>query len=251
MTKCLVIQHVAAESSWAIGDALDRAGVAADIRRADAADPIPGNATGHGALVVMGGPMSALYDEGFPSRRAEVALLADFLALGKPTLGVCLGAQLLAIAAGAAVRPGESGPEIGWGPVELSPHATTDTLLTGLPRHIDVLHWHGDTFELPPGSVRLAASPQYRNQAFRVGEAAWGLQFHLEVTAAAVDGFVAAFGDEATHAPGGAVAIRRATPHALDALLPWRELVLDRFATLVAGVEADGSRDHFADISSP
>jgi len=251
MTKCLVIQHVAAESAWAIGDALDRAGVVLDVRRADAGDPIPTDAADYDGIVVMGGPMSAVSDDGFPSRRAELAVLTDALAIGRPTLGVCLGAQLLALATGATVRLGESGPEIGWAPVELSPHADGDALLNGLPRHIVVLHWHGDTYELPAAAVYLAGSERYRNQAFRVGEAAWGLQFHLEVTAPAVDAFVAAFGDEADGMPGGAAAIRRATPRALDALGPWRELVFDRFARLVAGVEGDGSRDRFADISSP
>lgn len=251
MTKCLVIQHVAAESAWAIGDALDRAGVVLDVRRADAGDPIPTAAADYDGIVVMGGPMSALSDDGFPSRRAELAVLTDALAIGRPTLGVCLGAQLLALAAGATVRPGESGPEIGWAPVELSPHADADALFNGLPRHIVVLHWHGDTYQLPGASVYLAGSERYRNQAFRVGEAAWGVQFHLEVTADAVDAFVAAFGDEADGMPGGAAAIRRATPRALHELGPWRQVVFYRFASLVAGVEGDGSRDRFADISSP
>jgi GMP synthase-like glutamine amidotransferase len=251
MANCLVVQHVAPESAWAIGHALERAGVVVDVRRADAGDPIPTDASDYDGIVVMGGPMSALSDDGFPSRRSELTLMTEALAVGRPTLGVCLGAQLLAVAAGATVGPGETGPEIGWGPIEFSSDARDDALFNGLPRHIDVLHWHGDTYELPRGSVYLAGSERYRNQAFRVGEAAWGLQFHLEVTADAVDAFVAAFDDEASHAPGGAAAIRRAAPRALDALRPWQELVFDRFATLVAVAKEDGSRGRFADISSP
>ncbi len=251
MTSCLVVQHLAPESPWAIGDALASAGIAVDLRRADLGDPIPPSAADHAGLVVMGGPMSALSDDGFATRRAELALLSDAMESGKPTLGVCLGAQLLALAGGGRVRPGEHGPEVGWAPVELTDAAGDDALLAGLPRHIDVLHWHGDTYEPPPGSVQLATSARYSNQAFRVGDAAWGLQFHLEVTSDAVDAFVDAFADEAGCAPGGAAALRRATPRQLERLRPWQQLVFDRFAALVSGAHGDESRDRFANISSP
>ncbi len=251
MTSCLVVQHLAPESSWAIGDALAGAGIVVDVRRADLGDPIPTSAADHDGVVVMGGPMSASSDDGFATRRAELALLSDAVTSGKPTLGVCLGAQLLALAGGGRVRPGEHGPEVGWAPVGLSAAAAADPLFNGLPRHIVVLHWHGDTYELPGASVYLAGSERYRNQAFRVGEAAWGVQFHLEVTSDAVDAFVDAFADEAGWAPGGAAALRRATPHRLEQLRPWQQLVVDRFAALVSGAHGDESRDRFANISSP
>ncbi|HEY6471880.1 MAG TPA: type 1 glutamine amidotransferase [Acidimicrobiales bacterium] len=251
MTSCLVVQHLAPESSWAIGDALASAGIVVDVRRADMDDPIPTSAADHDGVVVMGGPMSASSDDGFVTRRAELALLSDAVTSGKPTLGVCLGAQLLALAGGGRVRPGEHGPEVGWAPVELSPVAAADPLLAGLPRRVDVLHWHGDTYEPPPGSVQLASSGRYANQAFRVRDAAWGVQFHLEVTSDAVDAFVDAFTEEAGCAPGGATALRRATPHQLEQLRPWQQLVFDRFAALVGGAHGDESRDRFVDISSP
>jgi GMP synthase-like glutamine amidotransferase len=251
MTNCLVVQHVAAEPGYALGDALERSGVALDVRRVDEGDPVPLASTSYDGIVVMGGPMSASSAVDFPSRRAELSLLADALRTGVPTLGVCLGAQLLAIAAGGSVRRGESGPEIGWAPIVLTAEAAEDPILAGLPRHLEVLHWHGDAYELPPGSTHLAGSARYRNQAFRTGPSAWGLQFHLEVTVAAVDAFVTSFGDEAVDAPGGPAAIRRATPQALDVLRPWRVLVFDRFAALVSQTEPDGSRGCFADISAP
>jgi GMP synthase-like glutamine amidotransferase len=251
MTSCLVVQHLAPESAWAIGDALANAGIIVDVRRADLGDPIPTSVADHDGLVVMGGPMSATSDDGFVTRRAELALLSDAVTSGRPTLGVCLGAQLLTLAAGGRVRTGENGPEVGWAPVELSTAAGTDPLVAGLPRHIDVLHWHGDTYEQPTGAVHLASSERYRNQAFRVGEAAWGLQFHLEVTTEAVDAFVDAFAEEAGCAPGGAAVLRRATPRRLEQLRPWQELVFDRFAALVVGVHGDESRDRFANISTP
>ena len=240
MTNCLVVQHVAPESAWAIGDALVRAGIEPDVRRMFAGDALPPDASGHDGVVVMGGPMSAASDDGFATRRAELALLADALGRAVPTLGVCLGAQLLAAAAGATVGPGADGPEIGWAPVDLAPDAVSDRLFAGLPERLTVLHWHGDAFDLPPDAHRLAGSVRYPIQAFRVGAAAWGVQFHVEVTAAAVEGMVRAFSEEAALAAGGAAAIRRTTPEALAALAPWRDLVFDRFTAMV------GEADHAA-----
>jgi GMP synthase-like glutamine amidotransferase len=234
MANCLIIQHVAPESAFALEDALVRAGVHVDTRRVFAGDPVPAEVAGWDGLVVMGGPVSAASDEGFPSRPTELALLADALRAGVPTLGVCLGAQLLALAGGGPVYSGERGPEIGWSPVSLVAARHDDPLLAGLPDELTVLQWHGDTFGLPPGGQLLASSERYPNQAFRLGDAAWGLQFHLEVTAAAVEGFAAAFGADAEGLPGGLDAIRSATPDALGVLARWRDIVGDRFAALVA-----------------
>jgi GMP synthase-like glutamine amidotransferase len=251
MANCLVVQHVEPESAFAIGDALARAGIETDVRRVFDGDAIPPDASTHDGLVVMGGPMSAMFDDGFPTRRAELTMIADALARGVPVLGVCLGAQLLAIAAGARVERGADGPEVGWGPVELKPAAAADPLFEGVPERLDVLHWHGDTFELPPGAVHLARSTRYPNQAFRVADLAWGLQFHLEVTVGAVEGFLDAFADEAAAAEGGAVSLRRATPGAVSDVSHWRDLVLDRFAALVRHASGDESRHRFAGVSEP
>ena len=234
MPSCLVIQHVEPESAFAIETALTAAGVTVDTRRAFAGDAVPAGADGMDGLVVMGGPMSAASDRGFPSRPAELALLADAVQAGVPTFGVCLGAQLLAAAGGGAVRPGHGGPEIGWGPVTLAAGRGDDPLFGGLPEQLTVLHWHGETFDLPPGAVHLAGNDRYANQAFRLGPAAWGVQFHLEVTAEAVGGFLAAFGADAEGVDGGARRIAQATPGALGELGAARDLVLGRFAALVA-----------------
>jgi GMP synthase-like glutamine amidotransferase len=253
MRQCLIVQHVKAEPSWAIGTALRRAGIEADVRRTFAGDALPPDTSGYGGVVVMGGPMSACSDHGFATRQAEVALLGDALARAVPTLGVCLGAQLLALAAGARAYRGADGPEVGWSSVDLLEAVDDDALFGGVPRRLPVLHWHGDTFDLPPGAVLLARTARYPNQAFRVREAAWGLQFHLEVTAAAVQGLLEAFPADAACAPGGAVAVEAATVMALGALAMWRDLVFDRFAGLV-GAEPSapgraGSRHGYAHIS--
>ncbi len=202
MPTCLVVQHVVPESAWSVGTALERAGATLDVRRTFAGDGIPSDTEGLAGLVVMGGPMSAATDEGFPTRRDEVALLADAVARGLPTLGICLGAQLLAVSAGADVSAGAGGPEIGWAPVDFTSAAADDVLLHGLPDRLCVLHWHGDTFTLPAGGELLASNDRYERQAFRVGPVAWGLQFHMEVTAEAVEGFLAAFADEADQRAG-------------------------------------------------
>ncbi len=231
---CLVVQHVEPERPYAIGDALGAAGVAVDLRRVFAGEPLPSDLTGFAGCVIMGGPMSACDDEGFPTRRFELDLLVDALAREVPTLGVCLGAQLLARAAGGKVFPGGAGPEVGWAPIELTRSAAHDPLLADIPARLTVLHWHGDTFDLPPGSAHLATSARYPTQAFRIGAVAWGLQFHLEVDDEAVGAFLDAFGSDAGRAGTSAASIDAATPGALDALRPHRARVLARFAQLVA-----------------
>jgi GMP synthase-like glutamine amidotransferase len=249
MSSCLVVQHVAPERSFAIGEALDAAGVEIEIRRTFAAEPLPQGLEDFDGLVVMGGPMSATSDEGFPTRRHEIALLGQALELELPTLGVCLGSQLLATAAGGRVLRGSAGLEIGWAPVWLSAAAGEDPLLAAAPTAMTVLHWHGDTYDLPRGAVHLASSEQYMQQAFRVGDRAWGLQFHLEVDEVAVAGFVEAFGEDARRAGTTQTAIASATAGALRALGPHRDAILGRFAAIVAdGVSCAGHVDELADL---
>lgn len=233
MPTCLVVQHVPPESAFVIADALSECGVEIDTRPVFSGAPVPPRSNGFDGIVIMGGPMSATSDDGFPTRGAELALIADALHSGTPVLGICLGAQLLAVAAGAAVHKGTSGIEVGWGDVQLGPACAFDPLFAGLPGTLEVMHWHGDTFDLPDGAVHLIGNPTYANQGFRLGDSAWGLQFHLEVTAEAVDGFVAAFPSEASLAEGGTEAIRTATATALGRLEGARDVVLRRFASLV------------------
>ena len=233
MARAVVIQHLEPEGPAAIGEALRRHGLDVDVVRVDRGDPVPGDLSDVAALVIMGGPMSARSDDDYPTRRSELALVREAISRGTPMLGVCLGAQLLAAAAGGEVIDGH-GPEIGWAPIELLDEADDDALLGGLRGSFDVLHWHGETYTLPPEATHLARSASYEQQAFRVGPMAWGFQFHLEVDAAAVGGFVDAFAEEADLAPGGRSGLVEDTPAALDQLAPIRDRVLDRFAALAA-----------------
>jgi GMP synthase-like glutamine amidotransferase len=234
MPSCLVIQHVSPERPYAIGDSLADGGVTVDLRRVFAGDPLPDDLSGHDGLVVMGGPASANLDDGFPTRRAEIALLAEGVQRQVPVLGVCLGAQLLAIATGGSAFPGDAGPEIGWGPVTLAPAAADDPLLGSAgTTTLEVLHWHGDTFRLHPDAVVLASNDRYANQAFCVGSRAWGLQFHVEVDGPGVQAMVAAFGDEAKVNDDGPAGILDRAPAVLAALTPVRDRFVGAFVELI------------------
>jgi len=130
-------------------------------------------------LVVMGGPMSINDEEEFPWLALEKKFIRDVIAKGKPVLGICLGAQLIAGAMGAQVYPNQV-KEIGWFPVQAVP--STDNSIFRLPAKTEVFHWHGETFGLPPGATLIARSEGCENQAFQMGRSVIGLQFHLETT---------------------------------------------------------------------
>ena len=129
-------------------------------------------------LVVLGGPIGAYEDHRYPFLKTELQVIERALLAGSRILGICLGAQLLARVLGARVYPGTR-KEIGFGSVQLT-EAGLNSSLTALGA-LPVLHWHGDTFDLPIGAMRLAASTLYENQAFSAGDRILGLQFHLEV----------------------------------------------------------------------
>jgi GMP synthase (glutamine-hydrolysing) len=180
MPKLLVFQHAAHEPLGTLDPHLRREGFRiryVNFARQPGARP---GIDGYDALIVLGGPMNVDEAERHPHLPHEVEVIRDALDRGRPVLGICLGAQLLAHALGGHVgRAAE--PEIGWHDVALSDAAGDDPLLghfSGIER---VFQWHGDTFELAADATHLASSERCANQAFRVGDAAWGLQFHLEV----------------------------------------------------------------------
>jgi GMP synthase (glutamine-hydrolysing) len=132
------------------------------------------------AVLAFGGAMHADHEDRHPWLKEEKQLLADLLERGVPLLGVCLGAQLLAEAAGAPPHPADQ-PEIGWYPVELTGEGASDPLLAPLAPAFCAFQWHSYEFPLPPGATPLARSAACL-QAYRIGDAAWGIQFHAEVT---------------------------------------------------------------------
>jgi len=138
-------------------------------------------------LIMMGGPMSV--NDELPYIREEEKLVRDFAARGKKILGICLGAQIMAKALGAKVYAGPQ-KEIGWHDIELTKEGVEDPLMRSLATHpvvrdfwrrFKVFHWHGETFDIPEGAVRLASSELYPNQAFRYGSKSYAFQFHIEV----------------------------------------------------------------------
>ena len=180
--RCVVVQHVAHEGPGLIASLAAEHGVALEVRRTWRREALPA-ARETGGVVVLGGPMGVYEAAAHPHLVAEQALLADACALGLPVLGVCLGAQLLAAALGSRVFKGQV-QEIGAGSVTLTGAGERDPVLGPSGPIMPAFHWHGDTFDLPPGAVLLASSAAYPHQAFRVGERAYGLQFHVEVDAA-------------------------------------------------------------------
>jgi GMP synthase-like glutamine amidotransferase len=178
--RVLVLQHIACEPPGVFEDVLDERGAELHRVELDAGEPLP-DWREFDAIVAMGGPMSANDDAELPWLADEKHLIGEAVHAGTPYWGVCLGVQLLAASFGARVYAGPV-PEVGILPVELTLDGLMDPVFEGLPHDVLTLQWHGDTFDLPHDAVRLAGSPAYPNQAFRV-QKAYGVQFHLEVSA--------------------------------------------------------------------
>ena len=186
MPTVLVVEPDASDPSGPLGDWLRDAGLILDIVRPHLGDCLPLDLGGYAGLVVLGGAQSATDRPDVTPWMGEVrALLRAGLAQTVPILAICLGGQLLAQEAGGSVRAGSAGPEIGALLVGKRDAAFEDPVFAQLPITPLVIQWHHDEIDaLPPGAVLLANSVSYPHQAFRVGDAAWGLQFHIETTPA-------------------------------------------------------------------
>ena len=156
--------------------------------------PLPQPLDSYEAVLVFGGAMHADQDDRHPWLLEENMFLQRLLAIHTPVLGVCLGAQLLAKAALAPVYRAPS-PEIGWVEVELTSEAVDDAVFSQLPERFEAFQWHYYTHDVPGGGSELARSAAC-TQAFRLGESAWGIQFHAEVTLAQVESWLASGVDE-------------------------------------------------------
>lgn len=177
--RVLVLQNYPDTGLGQIGPALEAAGVAVDLRRLHLGEDLPAGAEGHDGLIVLGGAQNALDDEGSPYFPALLELVRLFEAKDRSVLGICLGAQLLARAFGAENRLGAA-KEFGWCDVALTEQGGHDPLTGALPQRFPIFQWHDDTFTLPAGATCLASSDAAPVQAFRIGRAAYGVQFHFE-----------------------------------------------------------------------
>jgi GMP synthase (glutamine-hydrolysing) len=179
MRKLLVFQHSAREPLGLLDPMLRAHGFRMRYVNFSRQPEVRTDVSRYNGLVVLGGPMNVDQVDRFPHLATEIAAIQEALKRGIPVLGICLGAQLLAAALGANVRP-HSVREIGWYRLHPTAAANSDRLC----RHFDgsqhVFQWHAYTFDLPHGAIHLASTPTCPNQAFRFGERAYGLQFHLE-----------------------------------------------------------------------
>jgi GMP synthase (glutamine-hydrolysing) len=204
-----VIRHVAFEDLGCFADVLAARGIEAHYIEAPTADLGRLAADSDEPLVILGGPISVNDTADYPFLQQEITLLERRLALDKPTLGICLGAQLMAKALGANVYPGPA-KEIGWYPLNLTEAGHHAGLGMLIENDVRMLHWHGETFELPKAARHLAASALYRNQAFAYGDHALALQFHAECTASGLERWYVGHVAEISHTPPLSVAALRA-----------------------------------------
>ncbi|MBL4792022.1 MAG: glutamine amidotransferase [Citromicrobium sp.] len=181
MKSAIAIRHVGFEDLGAFAPAIRDVGYQVhywDIGEQDlwTLEPVKTD-----LLIVLGGPVGAYEDSAYPFLKEEIDILEQRLAAGRPTMGVCLGAQLIARAAGAKVFPGKA-KEIGFAPIALTESGRA-SCLSPFAEDPMTLHWHGDTFDLPDGAERLASTEYCENQAFSMGPNVIGFQFHPEASA--------------------------------------------------------------------
>ena len=181
--QILIVVHQEHSSPGRVGEMLLARGCRLDRRCPNLGDPLPADLSRYDALVVFGGPQSAM-DCHLPGIRAELDWLERHALPGTtPLLGICLGAQQMARVLGAQVGPrGDGLVEIGYKPIRATPHAPHF-----VPDAARFYQWHSETFEIPRGAVHLAENDDFSGQAFRWGEHAWAIEFHPEMTRAMID----------------------------------------------------------------
>lgn len=233
--RALVVQPDPDDPPGRLAEWLPAAGLELDVVRPYAGEPVPVRVDGD-ALIVLGGESSAYDDEALPWLADIRALLGAAVEDGTPTLAICLGAQLLTQRAGGRVaRDAVGGPEIGVCELQLRPAASDDPLLGGLPDTVPCLQWHSDAVaDLPPGATLLAGSAAFPHQAFRLGQRAWAIQWHPEVTAATAASWAQAdCGLRRAGLDPGSVTTDVASREG-ELTATWRPVV-ERFARVAAG----------------
>lgn len=198
--QAVVIQHIAFEDLGNLAPVLQQHSYTIEYLQAGVAplsllDPLKPE-----LIIMLGGPIGVYDQADFPFLNDEIQLLQRRLAADLPTLGICLGAQLMASALGARVYPGHS-KEIGWAPLQLTAAGKQSPLAHLSGEQTNMFHWHGDTFDLPTDTTLLASSTAYSNQAFRIGKHGLALQFHPEITPTALEPWLIGNSAEIAHLP--------------------------------------------------
>jgi GMP synthase-like glutamine amidotransferase len=184
MKRALVLQFIWDDPLGYLGEIMQEHQIACDVIKVEEA-PIP-DPTNYDAVLAMGGPQHVGHNDDYPYLVSAARAIRRAVEQEIPFLGLCLGGQLLANAMGAQVKKHTS-PVIGFYEVQFTGEGKKDPLFEGLPGFQQVFHWHEDTFDIPDGAIQLATNPHTQNQAFRYGRAAYGTQFHIEVTPAMFD----------------------------------------------------------------
>ncbi|MFB6750157.1 type 1 glutamine amidotransferase [Streptomyces sp. NPDC056353] len=232
MSRLLVVQNHRGGGPGRFGDWLVADGVALDVVHAYAGAPLPRRPE-HDGVMVLGGGYLPDDDERAPWLAPTRAVVAEALDRKVPVFGICLGGQLLARVAGGTVLGGHGEPEVGSTPLTLRPEAEADPLFRGLPERVTAVEQHVDAVTvLPPGAAWLMASERCPYQSFRVGERAWGVQFHPEAGADRVAAWDA--GRLRARGLDPVELVRRAELDEPAAEAVWRE-VARRFASVVVG----------------
>lgn len=186
MSRIVVFQHVAAEPLGTLDPLIRARGHRIRFHNFERHPHAQPDVDRYRGLIVLGGPMNVCDQPQRPHLTTELRAIERALNQGKPVLGICLGAQLLAHVLGAPVRRHDT-PEIGWYDVHTTADGQADPVLGPLGERAPVFQWHGCTYDLPDGAVQLARSESCEQQAFRWGEKAYGFQFHLETDAALIE----------------------------------------------------------------
>jgi GMP synthase (glutamine-hydrolysing) len=232
MPRVTCFQHIDCEGPGSLGDFFHSQQIHLDILKPFQGDPVSSH-LGDG-LVVLGGPMGVYEEKQYPWMTEELKAIRQCLKASIPVLGICLGSQMLAQAAGGRVFKGPQA-EVGWFPITLTPEGKQDPLLRDLPPEFNAFHWHGDTFTLPEKALRLAESSLYPHQVFRIGSNAYGFQCHLEVTEEMVRDWVVQYAKELTP-QGGSIRpepIEKKLSENVKSLRVIAEKVFTRFASLL------------------
>jgi len=235
--RLLIVQHVSGEDLGLLKDKLINNGWELDNRSMDIpGTSLPENLDGYHAFIILGGPMGAYEEDVYPYLNQVEELVREAAAKDIPTVGICLGGQIIARALGAEVGPNPE-KEIGWSPLNILGDGQASQLFYGLPEILSVFQWHGDTFSLPQGAVLLASSDVCPNQAFVYHQNIWALQFHLEVNPDMIKNWTELYHDELNYfaGPGAAARLQRNTEARWEYMQPWREQFLNNLLAILQG----------------
>jgi GMP synthase (glutamine-hydrolysing) len=210
MKSALIIRHVAFEDLGTFAAVLDSADHRVAWHEAGMSPLHLETAAAADLVVILGGPIGVYEQADYPFLLDEIELVRERIGADAPTLGICLGSQIMAAAMGSTVYPGAQGKEIGWAPLKLTDQGASGPLAELHASKTQVLHWHGDTFDLPPKAKLLASTERYQNQAFSIGRRGLALQFHPEVSAAGLERWFIGHALEIAATPGLSVAKLRA-----------------------------------------